>query len=80
LTSNSVLADNLSIAGYRKSMSKHRNDRLQGTLDLLVVKTLASRGPMHGNGITLHIEPVSEEILRRGSRSAVLIGEEIWRG
>ena len=45
-------------------MPKHTNDRLQGTLDLLVLKTLASRGPMHGYGITLHIEQVSEEILR----------------
>lgn len=45
-------------------MQKHPNDRLQGTLDLLVLKTLASRGPMHGYGITLHIEQVSEEILR----------------
>jgi transcriptional regulator len=45
-------------------MPKHTNDRLQGTLDLLVLKTLASRGPMHGYGITLHIEQVSDEILR----------------
>jgi len=45
-------------------MPKHTNDRLQGTLDLLVLKTLASRGAMHGYGITLHIEKVSREILR----------------
>jgi PadR family transcriptional regulator, regulatory protein PadR len=45
-------------------LRKHSNDRLQGTLDLLVLKTLASRGRMHGYGITLHIEQVSEEILR----------------
>jgi PadR family transcriptional regulator PadR len=45
-------------------MRKHTNDRLQGTLDLLVLKTLASRGRMHGYGITLHIEQVSEEVLR----------------
>jgi len=45
-------------------MSKHANDRLQGTLDLLVLKTLTSRGPMHGYGITLHIEQISREILR----------------
>jgi PadR family transcriptional regulator PadR len=45
-------------------MTKHTNDRLQGTLDLLVLKTLATRGPMHGYGITVHIESVSEEILR----------------
>jgi len=45
-------------------MLKHTNDRLQGTLDLLVLKTLATRGPMHGYGITVHIENVSEEFLR----------------
>ena len=45
-------------------MPKHTNDRLQGTLDLLVLKTLASRGQMHGYGITLHIEQISQEILR----------------
>ena len=36
---------------------------LQGTLALLVLKTLA-RGPMHGYGITLHIQRVSSEVLR----------------
>src|SRR5262249_9093466 len=63
LTLAQRLPDNSSIAGYR-SMRKHTNDRLQGTLDLLVLKTLASRGPMHGYGITIHIEQVSKEILR----------------
>ena len=43
---------------------KHSNDRLQGTLDLLVLKTLASRGPMHGYAITQHIEQLSNEALR----------------
>jgi len=44
-------------------MLKPKNDLLQGTLALLVLKTLA-RGPMHGYGITLHIQQVSEDILR----------------
>lgn len=43
---------------------KHPNDRLQGTLDLLVLKTLASRGPMHGYGITKQIEQLSNDTLR----------------
>lgn len=43
---------------------KHTNDRLQGTLDLLVLKTLASRGTMHGYAITLHVELISENALR----------------
>jgi PadR family transcriptional regulator PadR len=44
-------------------MRKPKNDLLQGTLALLVLKTLA-RGPMHGCGITLHIQMVSKEFLR----------------
>jgi transcriptional regulator len=43
---------------------RHTNDRLQGTLDLLVLKTLSSRGPMHGYAITLHVEKVSDQALR----------------
>jgi PadR family transcriptional regulator PadR len=43
---------------------KHTNDRLQGTLDLLVLKTLATLGKMHGYRITLHIEQISENVLR----------------
>ena len=41
-----------------------RKDRLQGTLDLLVLKTLAARGAMHGYAITLHVEEISENALR----------------
>ena len=44
-------------------MLKPKNDLLQGTLALLVLKTLA-RGPLHGYGITLHIQMVSKDILR----------------
>ena len=45
-------------------MRTHTNDRLKGTLDLLVLKTLASQGRMHGYGITLRIEQISENVLR----------------
>jgi len=45
-------------------MGKHPNDRLQGTLDLLVLKSLAARGPMHGYGITVHIQSIAGEALR----------------
>ena len=55
-------------AGYRElsrdAMPKHSNDRLQGTLDLMVLKTLASRGPMHGFAITQHIEGAAAGALR----------------
>jgi transcriptional regulator len=40
-----------------------KNDVLQGTLALLVLKTLAP-GPLHGYGITLHIQSVSKDVLR----------------
>ena len=39
-------------------------DALQGSLPLLVLKILARRGPLHGYGITTHIENMSAEILR----------------
>jgi PadR family transcriptional regulator, regulatory protein PadR len=39
------------------------SDSLLGTLDLLILKTLA-RGPNHGFGIALHIQSVSEGLLR----------------
>jgi transcriptional regulator len=45
-------------------MRTHTNDRLKGTLDLLVLKTLASQGRMHGYAITLLIEEISENVLR----------------
>jgi len=44
-------------------MRRHHNDRLQGTLELLVLRTLAARGPMHGYGITLHVEQASKDFL-----------------
>src|SRR5882757_11232695 len=44
-------------------MLKPKNDLLQGTLVLLVLKTLA-RGPLHGYGMTLPIQMVSKDILR----------------
>ena len=40
-----------------------KND-LQGTLDLLVLKTLAHNGALHGYGIVLHIQNASGDMLR----------------
>ena len=45
-------------------MPRNRNDILQGTLLLLVLKTLDSRGAMHGYAITSHIQDVSADMLR----------------
>jgi PadR family transcriptional regulator, regulatory protein PadR len=44
-------------------MAKAKSDVLQGTLSLLVLKTL-SDGPLHGYGITSHIQRVSRDVLR----------------
>jgi PadR family transcriptional regulator PadR len=49
---------------WERQVRTHTNDRLKGTLDLLVLKTLASQGRMHGYAITLRIEQVSESVLR----------------
>ena len=40
------------------------NNALQGTLDLLVLKTLAQLGSMHGFGIAFHIQQISKDVLR----------------
>ena len=45
-------------------MGRTRNDILQGTLALLVLRTLDVAGPMHGYAITSHIQVVSAELLR----------------
>ena len=45
-------------------MSRQRNDILQGTLGLLVLKCLDARGPMHGYALTAHIQQRSDDLLR----------------
>src|ERR1700723_2466044 len=45
-------------------MPSPKSEVLQGTLDLLVLKTLESMGPMHGFGIAVRIQQVSEDLLR----------------
>ena len=45
-------------------MPRTRNDILQGTLDLLVLRTLSAAGPLHGYAITAHIHRVSADMLR----------------
>jgi transcriptional regulator len=45
-------------------MAPKRNEVLQGTLALLVLRTLASRGKTHGYAITSHIQTISDDLLR----------------
>lgn len=45
-------------------MGTKRNDVLQGTLDLLILRTLASHNRLHGYAITSNIHLVSDQLLR----------------
>lgn len=44
-------------------MSEIKSEVLQGTLDLMVLKTLAVLGPLHGYGIARRIEQLSDQLL-----------------
>jgi transcriptional regulator len=45
-------------------MAADRAEVLQGTLDLIVLKTLETMGPLHGYGIAVRIQQVSEDLLK----------------
>jgi len=45
-------------------MRDNKKDQLQGTLDLLVLRTLSTGGTMHGYAISERVEQVSRETLR----------------
>ena len=56
-------------------MRKSKLDLLQGTLDMMVLQTLTSMGPLHGYGIARRIEQVSqnEVLLNQGTIYASLV-------
>ena len=45
-------------------MTSARTDLMQGTLELLILKTLAIGEPMHGWGVAVRIQHLSEEVLQ----------------
>jgi PadR family transcriptional regulator PadR len=45
-------------------VGEKQSDILQGTLDLMVLKTLDAMGPMHGYGIARRLEQISEDALQ----------------
>jgi PadR family transcriptional regulator, regulatory protein PadR len=47
-----------------KTMSAQKSEVLQGTLDLMILKTLHALGPQHGFGIARRIEQISEQVLK----------------
>ena len=46
------------------SLGTRRSEVLQGTLDLMILKTLQALGSLHGFGIARRLEQVSEEVLQ----------------
>jgi transcriptional regulator len=56
-------------------MPKEKIDLLQGTLDLMVLQTLASMGPLHGYGIARRIEQIGGDavMLNQGTIYAALV-------
>src|SRR5688572_9457961 len=59
-------------------MRDNKKDQLLGTLDLLVLRTLATGGTMHGYAISERVQQVSREVLRieAGSLYPALHGME----
>jgi PadR family transcriptional regulator, regulatory protein PadR len=47
-----------------RSEAKSRIQVLQGTLDLIVLRTLASMGPQHAYGVAARLEQLSEDLLK----------------
>src|SRR6266850_292637 len=43
---------------------RRKSEVLQGTLDVMILKTLQALGPLHGFGIARRLEQVSEDVLR----------------
>jgi PadR family transcriptional regulator, regulatory protein PadR len=46
------------------TLSDDKSEVLQGTLDMIILKTLHALGPLHGFGIARRIEQVSEDVLK----------------
>ena len=46
------------------AIPKGRSEVLQGTLDLMILKTLDALGPQHGYGIARRIEQISDDLLQ----------------
>jgi transcriptional regulator len=59
----------------KKQAAGPKLDLLQGTLDLMVLQTLASMGPLHGYGLARRIEQLSgdEVLLNQGTIYASLV-------
>src|ERR1700744_5088043 len=63
------------VGPQERSMAESKLDLLQGTLDIMVLQTLATMGTMHGYGIARRIEQISgdEILLNQGTIYAALV-------
>jgi len=63
-------------------MPPDKSEVLQGTLDLMILKTLEALGPLHGYGIARRIEQISESMLQLNEgtvyASLVRLGQKGW--
>jgi transcriptional regulator len=59
-----------------------KSEILQGTLDLMVLKTLEALGPLHGYGIARRLEQTSEDLLQLNEgtvyTSLMRLGQKGW--
>jgi len=59
-----------------------KSEVLQGTLDLMILKTLHALGPLHGFGIARRIEQVSEDVLTLNEgtvyTSLLRLQQQVW--
>src|SRR5207245_8694635 len=75
LTFYRKIATLLFITHRSDEMAENKSEILQGTLDLMVLKTLEAMGPLHGYGIARCIEQVSQDdlALNQGTSYASLV-------
>jgi len=57
-------AESARFGQQKETMDTPKSEVLQGTLDLMILKTLHALGPLHGFGIARRIEQVSQDILQ----------------
>lgn len=61
---HSIGAKSIRFGQQKETMDTPKSEVLQGTLDLMILKTLHALGPLHGFGIARRIEQVSQDILQ----------------
>ena len=63
-------------------LSADKSEVLQGTLDMMILKTLHALGPLHGFGIARRIEQVSEDVLTLNEgtvyTSLLRLQQQVW--